>query len=61
MSVIKDVDRLLTFFDFPAAHWKHIRSTNAIQYPKGRLRAPRLRRCVCVNGLQKGLEVELRR
>ncbi len=42
-NLTKDVDRLLTFFDFPAAHWKHIRSTNAIEYPKGRLRAPRLR------------------
>ncbi len=30
-NLTKDVDRLLTFFDFPAAHWKHIRSTNAIE------------------------------
>ena len=26
-----DVPRLLTHFDFPAAHWKHIRSTNPIE------------------------------
>jgi len=24
-------DEVNTFFDFPAAHWKHIRSTNAIE------------------------------
>ncbi len=45
-NLTKDIDRLLTFFDFPAAHWKHIRSTNAIEYPIGRLRAQRLRRSV---------------
>jgi putative transposase len=27
----KDVDRLLTFMDFPAPHWTHLRSTNAIE------------------------------
>lgn len=30
-TLIKDQDRLLTFFDFPAAHWLHLRSTNAIE------------------------------
>lgn len=29
----KDLDALLTFYDFPAHHWKHIRSTNAIESP----------------------------
>jgi len=52
-NLTKDVDRLLTFFDFPAAHWKHIRSTNAIEYPKGRLRAPRLQRYVYAKELIK--------
>jgi len=23
--------RLLTFYDFPAEHWQHIRTTNAIE------------------------------
>ena len=32
-NLTKDIDRSLTFFDFPAAHWKHLRSTNAIEYP----------------------------
>ena len=27
----KDRDLLLTFYRFPAAHWKHIRSTNLIE------------------------------
>lgn len=30
-SLIADVPRLLTHFDFPAAHWKHIRTTNPIE------------------------------
>lgn len=29
----KDRKHLLTFYDFPAYHWKHIRSTNAIESP----------------------------
>lgn len=27
----KDADSLLAFFDFPAEHWRHIRTTNAIE------------------------------
>tara|TARA_B100000780_G_scaffold125638_1_gene88109 strand:+ start:243 stop:569 length:327 start_codon:yes stop_codon:yes gene_type:complete len=27
----KDHDVLLTFYDFPAEHWKHIRTTNPIK------------------------------
>ncbi|MCC5830282.1 MAG: transposase, partial [Phycisphaeraceae bacterium] len=27
----KDRDELLTFYDFPAAHWAHIRTTNPIE------------------------------
>jgi transposase-like protein len=27
----KDQDTLLTFFDFPAEHWKHLRTTNPIE------------------------------
>ena len=26
--LIKDRERLLSFYDFPAEHWKHIRTTN---------------------------------
>jgi putative transposase len=30
-SLCRDQDQLLTFYDFPAEHWQHIRSTNAIE------------------------------
>jgi putative transposase len=30
-ALCADVPRLLTHFDFPAAHWKHIRTTNPIE------------------------------
>jgi len=30
-SLVTDVSRLLTHFEFPAAHWKHLRSTNPIE------------------------------
>lgn len=38
----KDEEALLTFFDFPAEHWRHLRTTNPIESPfatvKGRMR-----------------------
>jgi putative transposase len=30
-SLRRDQDKLLAFFDFPAEHWKHIRTTNPIE------------------------------
>ena len=30
-TLIKDQDRMLTFFDFPAEHWLHLRTTNPIE------------------------------
>ncbi len=30
-SLLRDQDKLLTFFDFPAEHWKHLRTTNPIE------------------------------
>jgi transposase-like protein len=30
-SLRKDQDKLLTFYDFPAEHWKHLRTTNPIE------------------------------
>ena len=30
-SVTVDQDRLLAHFDYPAAHWKHLRTTNPIE------------------------------
>src|SRR5262249_567675 len=29
----QDADTLLTFFDFPAEHWKHLRTSNVIESP----------------------------
>jgi putative transposase len=29
--VVKDRDALLTFYDFPAEHWRHLRTTNPIE------------------------------
>jgi putative transposase len=40
--LLKDADALLTFFDFPAEHWAHLRTTNPMESPfatvKGRMR-----------------------
>jgi transposase-like protein len=30
-NLVKDQEKLLTFFDYPDAHWLHLRSTNAIE------------------------------
>lgn len=30
-TLIKDADQLLAFYDFPAEHWTHIRTTNPIE------------------------------
>ena len=30
-KLVKDRDELLAFYDFPADHWKHIRTTNPIE------------------------------
>src|SRR5487761_10486 len=32
-SLVANWDRLITFFDFPAEHWKHLRTTNVIESP----------------------------
>lgn len=31
--VVKDRDSLLAFFDYPAEHWRHLRTTNVIESP----------------------------
>ena len=43
----KDRDELLAFYDFPAAHWTHIRTTNPIEstFATVRLRTKRARNC----------------
>lgn len=43
----KDKDDLLSFYDFPAEHWQHIRSTNPIEsaFATVRLRSKRAKNC----------------
>ena len=44
--LMDDLDRMLTFFDFPAEHHKHIRTTNAIEsvFASVRLRTNAMKR-----------------
>jgi transposase-like protein len=46
--LVKDRDVLLTFYDFPATHWQHIRTSNPIEstFATIRLRADKTRNCV---------------
>jgi putative transposase len=43
----KDREALLTFYDFPAEHWRHIRTTNPIEstFSTVRLRTDKVRGC----------------
>ena len=43
----KDRETLLTFYDFPAEHWRHIRTTNPIEstFATVRLRTAKVRGC----------------
>ena len=45
--LLKDRDVLLTFYDFPAEHWRHIRTTNPIEstFSTVRLRTAKVRSC----------------
>jgi putative transposase len=38
--LIKDRDTLLSFYDFPAEHWKHLRTTNVIESSFATIRHP---------------------
>ena len=44
----KDRDSLLAFYDFPAEHWKHVRSTNPIEstFATVRLRTAKTKGCL---------------
>lgn len=46
--LVKDRDDLLTFYDFPAEHWVHIRTTNPIEstFATVRLRTAKTRGCL---------------
>lgn len=38
-TLTKDQDQLLTFFDFPAEHWLHLRTTNPVESPFATVKA----------------------
>ncbi|HSS63209.1 MAG TPA: IS256 family transposase [Gammaproteobacteria bacterium] len=46
--LVKDRTELLAFYDFPAAHWQHVRTTNPIEstFATIRLRTRKTRNCV---------------
>lgn len=46
--LVKDEEALLAFYDFPAEHWKHIRTTNPIEstFATVRLRTAKTRGCL---------------
>jgi hypothetical protein len=52
--LIKDRDRLLAFYDFPAEHWRHLRTTNPIESAFATVLLPKLVRGVKFND---GIEV----
>ncbi len=47
-KIEKDRDSLLAFYDFPAEHWQHLRTTNPIEstFATVRHRTTRTRNCV---------------
>lgn len=47
-KLVQDRDALLTFYDFPAEHWKHIRMSNPIEstFATARHRTKRTKRCL---------------
>jgi transposase-like protein len=49
--LLKDRDVLLTFFDFPAEHWRNIRTSNPIEstFATVRLRTDKVRGCFSAN------------
>ena len=49
----KDREHLLAFYDFPAAHWLHIRTTNPVEstFATVRLRTAKTRGCVSRDGI----------
>lgn len=46
--LVKDREELLAFYDFPAAHWQHLRTTNPIEstFSTIRLRTVKTRNCL---------------
>lgn len=51
--LLKDRDALMTFYDFPAVHWQHLRTTNPIEstFSTIRHRTTRTKGCVTRDSL----------
>ena len=49
-TLARDREALLAFYDFPAAHWQHLRTTNPIEstFATIRLRTVNTRNCLSV-------------
>ena len=47
-KIVDDLDALLAFYDFPAEHWKHIRTVNPIEsaFATVRLRTDKTKGCL---------------
>ena len=52
-TLVKDRDALMTFYDFPAVHWQHLRTTNPIEstFATIRHRTARTKGCVTRDSL----------
>jgi putative transposase len=37
-TLVRDWDRMVTFYQFPKEHWKHLRTTNVVESPFAALR-----------------------
>lgn len=37
-TVVENWDRLTAYYDFPREHWKHLRTSNVVEYPFSRVR-----------------------
>ena len=46
--LVKDRETLLAFYDFPAEHWKHVRTTNPVEstFATVRLRTTKTKGCL---------------
>ncbi len=53
VCLVKDRDTLMTFYDFPAVHWQHLRTTNPIEstFATIRHRTTRTKGCVTRDSL----------
>ena len=51
--LVRDREMLFAFYDFPAAHWQHLRTTNPIEssFATIRLRTVKTRNCVSANSV----------